>query len=95
MRRVVPDHLDQHRFPTDPWRLVDREYDVNDLGLTETLFAVANGYIGMRANPEEGRDAHSHGSSTASTRHGTSAMPRRRTDSPRPARRSSTSPTPS
>ena len=32
-----------------------------DLGLTETLFAVGNGYLGMRANPEEGRDAHSHG----------------------------------
>ena len=61
MRRIAPDHLDLHRFPIDPWRLVEREYDVNDLGLTETLFAVANGYIGMRANPEEGRDAHSHG----------------------------------
>ena len=61
MRRIAPDHLDQHRFPTDPWRLVKREYDVNDLGLTETLFAVANGYIGLRANPEEGRDAHGHG----------------------------------
>ncbi len=32
-----------------------------DLGVTETLFAVANGYLGMRANPEEGRDAHAHG----------------------------------
>ena len=62
MRRLAPEHLDLHRFPTDPWRLVEREYEVDDIGLTETLFAVANGYIGMRANPEEGRDAHSHGS---------------------------------
>ena len=61
MRLSTPDHLPQHRFPVDPWRLVEREYDVRDMGLTETLFAVANGYIGMRANPEEGRDAHSHG----------------------------------
>jgi alpha,alpha-trehalose phosphorylase len=45
----------------EPWRFVEREYDVSDIGVTETLFAVANGYIGMRANPEEGRDAHSHG----------------------------------
>ena len=30
-------------------------------GSTETLFANANGYIGMRANPSEGRDAHTHG----------------------------------
>ncbi|MET0147049.1 MAG: glycosyl hydrolase family 65 protein [Ilumatobacteraceae bacterium] len=57
----APEHLELSRFPLDPWRLVEREYDVDDLGLTETLFAVGNGYIGMRANPEEGRDAHSHG----------------------------------
>ena len=33
----------------------------DDLGLTETIFALGNGYLGMRANPEEGREAHSHG----------------------------------
>ncbi len=61
MRYEAPDHLPLHRYPIDPWRLVEKEYDVSDIGLTETIFAVANGYIGMRANPEEGRDAHSHG----------------------------------
>jgi alpha,alpha-trehalose phosphorylase len=61
MRRTAPEHLALHRFPVEPWRLVEQEYDRSDLGLTETLFAVANGYIGLRANPEEGRDAHSHG----------------------------------
>ena len=61
MRRYVPDHLELHRFPLDPWRLVEREHDPGDLGLTETLFAVGNGYLGMRANPEEGRVAHIHG----------------------------------
>jgi alpha,alpha-trehalose phosphorylase len=61
MRHITPEHLPLHRYPIDPWRLVEREYDVNDIGVTETIFAVANGYIGMRANPEEGRDAHSHG----------------------------------
>ena len=30
--------------------------DADDLGVTETLFAVANGYLGMRGNPEEGRE---------------------------------------
>ncbi|QKE86009.1 glycoside hydrolase family 65 protein [Arthrobacter sp. NEB 688] len=34
---------------------------MDDLGLTETLFTVANGYLGMRGNPEEGREAHEHG----------------------------------
>jgi alpha,alpha-trehalose phosphorylase len=61
MRYQAPDHLPLHRYPIDPWRLVEKEHDVTDIGLTETIFAVSNGYIGMRANPEEGRDAHSHG----------------------------------
>ncbi|HRE01704.1 MAG TPA: glycosyl hydrolase family 65 protein [Ilumatobacteraceae bacterium] len=57
---ATPTELLQHRFPVDPWRLVEREYSTADLGVTETLFATANGYIGMRANPDEGRRAHSH-----------------------------------
>ncbi len=55
------DPLDRHRFPVDPWRLVETEYSAEDLGTTETLFAVGNGYLGMRGCPEEGRDSHSHG----------------------------------
>ncbi len=57
----APASLPQHRFPIDPWRLVERRYSTEDLGVTETLFALGNGFIGMRANPEEGREAHSHG----------------------------------
>ena len=55
------DKLPEYRFPIDPWRLIEREYRGDDLGTTETLFALGNGYLGMRANPEEGREAHSHG----------------------------------
>ena len=61
MKQPAPAHLALHRFPIDPWRLVERQYDAGDLGVTETLFAVANGYLGLRANPEEGRDADQHG----------------------------------
>ncbi|MEZ5378001.1 MAG: glycosyl hydrolase family 65 protein [Acidimicrobiales bacterium] len=62
LRHDTPLHLPTPRFDTsDPWRLVETEYDGSDLGLTETLFALGNGYLGMRANPEEGREAHSHG----------------------------------
>ncbi len=62
LRHDTPLHLPTPRFDTsDPWRLVETEYDGTDLGLTETLFALGNGYLGMRANPEEGREAHSHG----------------------------------
>ncbi|GAA1181240.1 glycosyl hydrolase family 65 protein [Ornithinimicrobium humiphilum] len=55
------DPLDRTRFPVDPWRFVERAYDVSDLGLTETLFSVSNGYLGLRGNVEEGRDTHTHG----------------------------------
>jgi alpha,alpha-trehalose phosphorylase len=58
---TIPGTLPQHRFPAEPWRLVETEFDAAELGLTETLFANGNGYIGMRANPSEGRDAHTHG----------------------------------
>ena len=58
---------------------------------------VANGYLGMRGNPEEGRDAYAHGTfvngfhETWPIRHAEDGLRLR----PAPARRSSTSPTPS
>jgi alpha,alpha-trehalose phosphorylase len=55
------DPMPRSRFPVDPWRLVETQHDADDLGVTETLFTVANGYLGMRGNPEEGRDAYAHG----------------------------------
>ncbi len=62
MNRLPPPlGLPEHRFPVEPWRLVESDYSNDDLGLTETLFSLGNGYLGMRANPEEGREAHSHG----------------------------------
>ncbi len=62
MNRVTPSlGLPEYRFPVEPWRLVERSYSNDDLGTFETLFALGNGYLGMRANPEEGREAHSHG----------------------------------
>ena len=53
--------VDRLRFPADPWRFVEAQFSAEDLGVTETLFAVANGYLGMRGNVEEGRESHSHG----------------------------------
>ncbi|OMH34178.1 glycoside hydrolase family 65 protein [Tersicoccus sp. Bi-70] len=55
------DPLNRDRFPADPWRLTETWPTTADLPLTETLFAVGNGYLGMRDNPPEGRDAHTHG----------------------------------
>ncbi|MFD1714847.1 glycoside hydrolase family 65 protein [Amnibacterium flavum] len=53
--------LDRDRYPADPWKLVDRIYREDNLGLSETLFAVGNGYLGMRGNHPEGRVNHQHG----------------------------------
>jgi alpha,alpha-trehalose phosphorylase len=58
---VGADPMDRGRFPADPWALVETSYRPDDLGLTETLFAVGNGYLGMRGNPEEGRPSWDHG----------------------------------
>ena len=61
---VAPaDHefMDRARFPVDEWRLVEKNINPADLGTTETLFSVGNGYLGMRGNVDEGRDSYSHG----------------------------------
>src|SRR4028118_1486370 len=58
---AVSDPLDRLRFPVDEWALTEAEYRTDDIGVTETLFAVGNGYLGMRGNVEEGRETHSHG----------------------------------
>lgn len=50
---------DRDRFPVDPWRLIETRYSEDGVG--ETLFAVGNGYLGLRGNHIEGRGAHEHG----------------------------------
>ncbi|WP_028707318.1 glycoside hydrolase family 65 protein [Propionicicella superfundia] len=61
MRPAKADPLDRTRFPVDPWALREIRFDARDLGVTESLFSVANGYIGLRGNVEEGRDSFAHG----------------------------------
>ena len=61
IRELTADTIDRERFPVDPWALHETRYDASDLGVTETLFSVANGYLGLRGNVEEGRDAFAHG----------------------------------
>ena len=51
--------IDRERHPMDPWRLIETRYD--DDGVSETLFSVGNGYLGLRGNHIEGRGAHEHG----------------------------------
>ncbi|UMG94273.1 glycoside hydrolase family 65 protein [Nocardioides sp. TF02-7] len=57
----VADPLDRSRFPVDEWRLVEKRFSADDHGVTEALFAVGNGYLGLRGNYSESRDAHVEG----------------------------------
>ena len=41
-------------MPVDPWRLVSRRFSAEGFGESETMFAVANGYMGMRGTHDEG-----------------------------------------
>ncbi|MFF2276814.1 glycoside hydrolase family 65 protein [Agromyces sp. NPDC058126] len=61
MRFADTDPLNRSRFPVDEWALVETEFGDADMGRTETLFGVGNGYLGLRGNVEEGRDGHMHG----------------------------------
>lgn len=54
-------YLDRSRFPADEWKLTETFFCPDDLGRTETLFSVSNGYLGLRGNYEEGRASHSQG----------------------------------
>ena len=56
----VPE-IDRAVHPVDPWSWSETTPAAAGLGVSETLFAVGNGYLGMRGNPEEGRDSQQHG----------------------------------
>lgn len=43
-----------HTFPIDPWCIRETAFDTASHFLRETLFALGNGYIGLRATGEEG-----------------------------------------
>lgn len=51
--------IDRTRFPVDPWRLIETSYSED--GVAETLFALGNGYLGLRGSHTDGRRAHEHG----------------------------------
>jgi alpha,alpha-trehalose phosphorylase len=61
MKLITSDPLDRNRFPIDDWSLIETEFSGTDMGHTETLFAVGNGYVGLRGNHDEGRDGFDHG----------------------------------
>jgi alpha,alpha-trehalose phosphorylase len=49
-----PLNLPQHVYPIDPWRIVEKQFYPRFLEPAETIFTMANGYLGMRGCCEEG-----------------------------------------
>jgi alpha,alpha-trehalose phosphorylase len=41
-------------FPVEPWAVRETELDLDRLAQTESVFALANGHVGLRANLDEG-----------------------------------------
>ena len=82
-------------YPSDPWRMVERAYNPEFIEQTETLFALSNGFLGIRGVLRGGRPRATvrPRCSTGSTRPGRSSTRSRRTASPRRARRSCPCPT--
>ena len=48
-------HPPQDIYPREPWRLVETRFDERHLAAAESLFATANGYLGMRGTCDEGQ----------------------------------------
>lgn len=48
-------------YPVDPWRLIERGFHSDRVAVSETLFALANGYLGIRGALEEGGPVHDPG----------------------------------
>lgn len=47
-----------HVYPIDEWRYVEKGFYPKLIGVTETLFALSNGYLGIRGGFEEGHPAY-------------------------------------
>jgi alpha,alpha-trehalose phosphorylase len=57
-RRRTPS---ERAFPIDPWRIVERRFSPGLIPQLESIFAVANGYLGLRGAHEEGAPVHEPG----------------------------------
>jgi alpha,alpha-trehalose phosphorylase len=53
--------LPEHLYPPEEWRLVEARYSDEYVDRAETIFALANGFLGVRGSFEEGRPALSPG----------------------------------
>lgn len=44
----------KHIYPPDDWKFIQKKYSSEYLAQDETVFSIANGYLGLRGNHEEG-----------------------------------------
>src|SRR2546423_3957919 len=51
----------EHLYPPDEWRIVEARYSDEYVARAETVFALGNGFLGVRGTFEEGRPAMSPG----------------------------------
>jgi alpha,alpha-trehalose phosphorylase len=51
----------EHAYPVEEWQIVERRLEPGNLPALESVFAVANGYLGLRGTPEEGFPVHEGG----------------------------------
>ena len=49
--------IDHPNYATDPWALREEGLDLGTLAQSESVFALANGHLGMRGNLDEGEPA--------------------------------------
>ncbi|CAN5581836.1 glycosyl hydrolase family 65 protein [soil metagenome] len=61
MLHCEPINLPEHIYPTHPWRLEEKQFYPRFLGQLETLYALSNGYLGIRGCFEEGAPSHHSG----------------------------------
>lgn len=54
MLQRKPLSLPRHIYPIDPWRIAEKQFYPRFLEQAETIFTMANGYLGMRGCCEEG-----------------------------------------
>ena len=54
-REILPPP--EHLFPPDEWRIIEARWSPEYWERAETIFALSNGYLGMRGTYDEGRPA--------------------------------------
>ena len=61
LRERLAAHMRRAAYPVADWQIVERSFDPRYLPAAESVFAVANGCLGLHGTPEEGSPSHDAG----------------------------------